>query len=219
MEKLCQTDIFVNAKGKDEFEIECCFCNGKMSKTKRQILRNFKKGQNTYCKQECQNQYKIQKNNAIVSCLQCDSFFSKRVSQIRKSPNHFCTKSCAASYNNKFKKKSKFCKYCTLEIISGNYRRTVCDTCLSGVDMTLGDCTITHLHRSSAYAKVRTRARKVTKDRIQKCENCEYSKHVQVGHIKPISEFSLGTLVSIVNAPLNLALFCPNCHWEFDHDL
>ncbi|NDG25698.1 MAG: HNH endonuclease [Proteobacteria bacterium] len=46
---------------------------------------------------------------------------------------------------------------------------------------------------------------------------CIYDKHFEVAHIKPISEFSKDTLITIVNDPSNLIPLCPNCHWEFDN--
>lgn len=49
------------------------------------------------------------------------------------------------------------------------------------------------------------------------CQNCGYNKHIELCHIKPVSEFSLDTKLSIVNAPDNILVLCPNCHWEFDN--
>lgn len=74
-----------------------------------------------------------------------------------------------------------------------------------------------HLHRSSVYSKIRSRARKVCKDREQKCSKCSYDKHVETCHIRGISDFPEDTLISVVNAPENLILLCPNCHWELDN--
>lgn len=38
-----------------------------------------------------------------VECLECSSKFFKRNSEIKKTPNNFCSKSCSVSYNNKNK--------------------------------------------------------------------------------------------------------------------
>ena len=66
----------------------------------------------------------------IVQCTKCDKAFSKTLSQIKRSKNHFCSRSCAASFNNVRYPKRKvalgFCKHCNKEI-SG--RRTVCPDC------------------------------------------------------------------------------------------
>lgn len=77
---------------------------------------------------------------------------------------------------------------------------------------------ITH-HKSSAFALVRSRARTKAQKLPQICSNCGYDKHVEVCHIKPISKFSLDTLVSEINKLENLLLLCPNCHYEYDKGL
>ncbi len=70
--------------------------------------------------------------------------------------------------------------------------------------------------QSAAFAAVRLRARIVMKH-IKSCQRCGYDKHVEVCHIKPISEYDLDTLISVINDPSNLIVLCPNHHWEFDH--
>lgn len=69
--------------------------------------------------------------------------------------------------------------------------------------------------QSAKFNIVRGRARNQYKH-IKICQFCGYDKHVEVCHIKPIGAFSLDTLVSEVNAPDNILILCPNCHWEFD---
>ena len=43
----------------------------------------------------------------IVSCFNCGKTFQKANNQIKRSPNHFCSRSCAANVNNKIYKKQK----------------------------------------------------------------------------------------------------------------
>jgi len=69
---------------------------------------------------------------------------------------------------------------------------------------------------TNRYGRIRQHARQQTSSRQQKCEECGYKKHVETCHIKPICEFSDDDLLSDVNAPSNLKLLCPNCHWEYD---
>ena len=38
-----------------------------------------------------------------VNCKHCGKTFTKSASQMRKAPQHFCSRSCAASYNNRHK--------------------------------------------------------------------------------------------------------------------
>lgn len=70
---------------------------------------------------------------------------------------------------------------------------------------------------SNRYGQVRQHARKVTSLRPQRCEKCNYDKHVETCHIKPICSFEVDTPIDIVNADSNLVLLCPNCHWEHDN--
>lgn len=53
----------------------------------------------------------------------------------------------------------------------------------------------------------------------KKCAICGYDKHVEIAHIKPVSEFDDNTLISEINSIDNLIALCPNHHWEFDHGI
>jgi len=95
-------------------------------------------------------------------CLNCNSEIKS------KSAKKFCSRSCAASYNNKIPKRKKKninnCKICGKEI---DKRSSHCFSCCSKNfrgDLTLKEAIYEYHHKSSAYALVRTRARKVTKD-------------------------------------------------------
>jgi hypothetical protein len=132
----------------------------------------------------------------------------------------FCSKSCAAKYTNKTpkRKKTKVCKTCSNKIRSC---LTYCSTCWEQkipADVTLGEAIYMKHHQSSAFALVRSRARQIAKDNnMFSCENCNYNKHVEIAHIKPISSFDKNTLLSVINSLSNLKALCPNCHWEFDN--
>ena len=60
---------------------------------------------------------------------------------------------------------------------------------------------------------------KLKKEKVNECSNCGYDKHVEIAHIKAVSDFSEEILVTIINDPSNLIALCPNCHWEFDNGL
>jgi hypothetical protein len=138
-----------------------------------------------------------------------------------KNPS-FCSQSCSTSLNNRSRtrkraKKLYKCKVCE-DIIQN--RRTFCDKHIPSIvnnDLKLSEAIYEKLHRSNAFALVRTRARWSVRSEPQICEKCGYSKHVEVAHIKPISDFPEDTLLSVINDRNNLMLLCPNCHWEFDH--
>lgn len=145
----------------------------------------------------------------MIVCMNCGT--------LTNNPK-FCSRSCSTTAANKNKPKriAKIytCFSCGCQV---QRRRTVCDECTTPKDMTLEEAIYTKHHRSSAFALVRSRARLVIKGREKVCAHCGYSKHVEVCHIKAISDYPLETKLSIINNPENLLLLCPNCHWEFDN--
>lgn len=72
------------------------------------------------------------------------------------------------------------------------------------------------LHR---WQPVRNMAKRVLLETGQekKCFICAYSIHVEVCHIRSISDFSTESTMSEVNSPENLVYLCPNHHWELDN--
>lgn len=133
----------------------------------------------------------------------------------------FCSRSCAAKHTNKIpkRKRTKICKTCNIQIRSDV---TYCSFCwkqkVISDDITLGEAIYTKHHKSSAFALVREKARRIARNNnMTSCEICGYSKHVEIAHIKSISSFSTDTLLSVINSLSNLKALCPNCHWEFDN--
>ena len=54
------------------------------------------------CSNECKSKHKNTKQT--LNCTQCDKTFQKQSARIKKSKNHFCSKSCSTTYNNLNKK-------------------------------------------------------------------------------------------------------------------
>jgi len=132
----------------------------------------------------------------------------------------FCSRSCNVSYQNKQnpkRSKTGSCKRCGQSI---NSTLSYCPNCRNGRDMTLQQAIYHRHHKSSAFALVRSRARAILrKANRTTCEQCDYDKHVEAAHKKPISEYDLNTPISVINHPDNLVALCPNCHWELDNNL
>lgn len=164
-----------------------------------------------------------------VECKTCSKNFNKIPSEIKKSRNNFCSRSCAGIYNNKAYPKRKpegNCKTCSKVIKSGY---TYCKDCrtktmskkrIFGDDATLADVYNSNGFKCNGWGNVRYWSRAIIKQHnITQCQHpdCVYDKHVQVCHKRPISDFPLDTLVSEVNSLDNLIVLCPNHHWEFDH--
>jgi hypothetical protein len=156
-----------------------------------------------------------------VKCQNCGK-------SLIKHQKKFCSRSCSVSKNNtkprnrlkpsiETLKKYGECSKCKCSL-DHKQRRTLCENCKNIQDVTLEESIYDKHHTSSAYALVRSRARKIAKDLgMKKCENCGYNKHVEIAHKKAISTFDKSTLLSEINHPSNLIALCPNCHWEFDN--
>jgi hypothetical protein len=54
-----------------------------------------------FCSKFCNGQYQIRSQKVL--CKNCGKEFVKLLSNIKTSPNHFCSKSCAVTYNNTHK--------------------------------------------------------------------------------------------------------------------
>ena len=77
----------------------------------------------------------------------------------------------------------------------------------------------------SSWQSARTEFRKQAAKNFEssgkekKCAVCGYDKHIDIAHIKVVSDFSDNTLVSEISKVDNLIALCPNHHWEYDHGL
>lgn len=96
---------FLQSKVNDLLPFECYSCKNTFYKKKKYvnafINKTSKSGSVMFCNLQCAANFK--NNQIIVCCSNCKSEFSKKQSQVKKSKNHFCSRSCAASYNNTHK--------------------------------------------------------------------------------------------------------------------
>jgi 5-methylcytosine-specific restriction endonuclease McrA len=141
----------------------------------------------------------------------------------------FCSRSCSAISTNKSYPKRKIERRCILcESPVKSYRHNRCEFHWAEwksrlyINMTIGDCrSRSCLNGKPASWKnvfIRNSARRMLKDLLKlPCEACGYSKHVEICHIRPISDFQDHELVSAANSRGNVRILCPNCHWEFDN--
>jgi len=104
MKPLYTKEEFDSAKSKDKLPCQCYSCDNTFFVYKKFItayLKGHKSFFNKYCSIKCQAKHNKKAQDVI--CINCNKVFSKQFGNIKKSPNHFCSKSCAASYNNKHK--------------------------------------------------------------------------------------------------------------------
>lgn len=73
----------------------------------------------------------------------------------------------------------------------------------------------------SARSAIQKTARRIYFENIKapKCEICGYTNHVEVAHIKPVSEFPKTATIKEINSLDNLIGLCPNHHWEYDNGI
>jgi len=143
----------------------------------------------------------------------------------------FCSKKCAASFNNKTKpkrakKKIITCQDCGVAYFMQDRRRSRCESCyetwsVRWDNVTLGQltekCKSKGNHSSWKYSEARGHCRRLNKHRPQVCQVCDYSKHVEMCHIKPLASFPPSAKLADVNDPSNIYILCPNHHWELDN--
>lgn len=81
--------------------IICDNCGTHHYKAQCEILKGLKRNKRFFCSQKCRGEYHSTMKKVV--CVNCSIDFMKLPSQIAKSNNNFCSKSCAATFNNKHK--------------------------------------------------------------------------------------------------------------------
>jgi len=161
-----------------------------------------------------------------MKCSNCGSLVKRMPSEIRKSKsgNSFCSKSCAAVFNNKKypkRHRTRRCGVCN-ELVRSDSK--YCSGCYRRKhyleDKTLAEATANRKD-NNRYTSIRQVSRKtyLKSDRPKCCAECGYSNHIEVCHIRDIPDFPPTALVREINDLSNLIALCPNHHWEFDNGL
>lgn len=140
----------------------------------------------------------------------------------------FCSRRCSAVVTNsespRRKKIPRLCETCGVDISNlGSGRHRFCDE-HNPQKVDWSQVTIAQMQTKRRYQKhsrLRELARRAWRDsgRSNECRECGYDKHVEICHIKPLSEFGEDTTVAEVNALENLVPLCPNHHWELDNGI
>lgn len=151
--------------------------------------------------------------------IKCNSEFS----QTRKSQK-FCCPSCQNAQNQRkySSAKRRSCIDCGKPV---KYLSQRCNSCARH----LRDCvtkkttlkeyheklSVKNKHPSWKNSHIRALARHWHKKSLpNSCGVCGYNKHVELAHIKAISDFPETATIGEVNDIKNLIQLCPNCHWE-----
>lgn len=193
----------------------CKGCQKDFAKTRETRKRS-------YCSNNCRTIFiKARQEKRMNSCAYCGN----------KCKYTYCSRACTNKgtpqrYENRKDRNTmvRVCPTCNLGFTKR--RSTYCSGRCYDAKKLVNTLTLAEAmsrykkhHKSSAYALVRSHARTLLKDLPKICRLCGYSKHVEVAHIRAISDFPDTTLISEVNQISNLVQLCPNCHWEYDSGL
>jgi hypothetical protein len=83
-------------------DVTCLNCSTLFQKRPYEVKRGNKRGQGrNFCCKQCFSTYQKKcKENNTVECKNCGKKFHKIPFEQKKTKNNFCSKSCAATYNN-----------------------------------------------------------------------------------------------------------------------
>jgi hypothetical protein len=109
MKPLYSKEQYENTKSNDLLPLECYQCGEQFYRLKNDIRRVGKKNKNgknppktcKYCSHKCKDKSRTTKVTTI--CSHCGKQFQKHLNQFKRTKNHFCSRSCAATYNNTHK--------------------------------------------------------------------------------------------------------------------
>jgi hypothetical protein len=154
-------------------------------------------------------------------CLNCSQQFSSR-----QNNQKYCSDKCRNSSSVR-RYRAAHMKECS---VCGNRIRgdsTLCGACTRTGGRDLRQCTLADYqsmpsvagkHPSWINSHVRSFARSWNSHLTKiPCQKCGYSKHVELCHIIPISQWPKTARLGDVNHQDNLLALCRNHHWEFDH--
>lgn len=89
------------------YTYNCDHCGDFCKKNRHQYYAAMKRDQTLFfCTQKCKQLYYNQ-GFQNVACSNCGNMVKRNNAQIAKTKHSFCDKSCAATYNNKLKRKSR----------------------------------------------------------------------------------------------------------------
>jgi hypothetical protein len=152
-------------------------------------------------------------------------FLCKICNNETKNPS-FCSRRCSASRPKPKKLIKIHCKHCKEELPRKSWkdrRRTCCDAC-NPLKKDWSKISYSSMLGERSYQK-HSRIRELARQAYEraglpkKCHICNYDKHYEIHHIKPINQFSPDDTISKINDLLNLVALCPNHHWEVDNNL
>lgn len=82
-------------------KLRCFNCRGVFFLEKHRVERAMTRGTGKYCSQACARH--ARRTSQEVQCSNCKTLFRKHGVELKRTKNHFCSRSCSASFNNRHK--------------------------------------------------------------------------------------------------------------------
>lgn len=105
MQPLYTQKEYNNSKSNQLLPCKCMACEKIFYKQKRaiaKVLLGLNGHNGEYCSKQCLGNTRSTKK--MVECKSCGQQFQKKQSELKKTPNSFCSNACSATYNNTHKK-------------------------------------------------------------------------------------------------------------------
>lgn len=213
-----------NYKSRENVLLTCPVCASDFYRTKHFLQdKVIRLGHKTYCSQTCR--LSIQSTSMMMPCTNCGKETKKTPCELKKSKtgNVFCSRSCATSKTNlkPKRKRSKTCKSCSNLILSD---QAYCKKCFKQTEndwtkITYGEMKSRRIYQVNSQIREIARKAYIKSGQPMICnrKGCGYHLHVDICHIKGISEHDSNTPISVINSLSNLVSLCKNHHWELDH--
>lgn len=83
-------------------KLQCLHCNNEFLLEKHRVQRSIERGTGKYCSQTCARH--ARRTSKEVTCANCKVLFRKHGVELKRTNNHFCSRSCSAQFNNRCKK-------------------------------------------------------------------------------------------------------------------
>ena len=97
--KLFNKQEFENAKFRDKLPCNCDFCGKEFLRDKRDVFNSIKRNnKKDACSKKCQDTNLVTKK--MLECRNCGKPFYKTPSEIKKTKNHFCSRSCSGTHTS-----------------------------------------------------------------------------------------------------------------------
>lgn|GEM_PF-953904 len=191
--------------------LTCSRCSVNFSRTVSTYNRSLKHNPDIppFCSHQCR-----MGGGRTIPCVQCG---------IDTLNPRFCSRACAATYNNhhmpKRKKDQKFCGRCGRP---SKQKCTTCRICRPLIDhdaRTLSELKNVVGSRNSYSTIVHQHGRAIAENAglLEACAVCGYSTWVDCCHINPVAKFPVTATLGEINDKRNLVGLCKNHHWELDH--